>query len=216
MRELRRLSPSLPESADILDVGCGDALFFPRLREFGTVRGIEIDTSLLSPDGLDRPRIHTRPLGDPCYTAEEWRFDLITALDVVEHIEDDSWAVAEMVKMLRPGGRLLLTVPAFMSLWDRHDEINHHHQRYTLRTLAALIRPPARLVSVRYLFHSLFTPKWLIARGNRVASIKSEQSAIPPGPINALATAWCDMEERLLGPLHLPWGTSVLAIAVRD
>lgn len=216
MRELRRLAPPLPADAQILDVGCGDALFFPKLREFGDVRGIEIDTSLLTPDGPDRPRIHTRPLGDPAYAGWADTFDLITALDVVEHIENDAAAVAEMVRMLRPGGRLLMTVPAFMSLWDHHDEINHHFRRYTAAQFAALIRPPARLLGVRYLFHSLYIPKWLVARRNRAAAHKSQQFAIPPAPINSAAAAWCDLEERLLRALNVPRGTSVLALAVRE
>ncbi len=216
MRELRRLRPALPPNPRVLDVGCGDALFFPKLREFGDVRGIEIDTSLLTPAGPDRARIHTQPLGDPAYADWAGAFDLITALDVVEHIEQDAWAVAEMVKMLKPGGRLLMTVPAFMSLWDHHDEINHHYRRYTAPQFAALLRPPARLVSVRYLFHSLYIPKWLVARRNRAATQKSEQFNIPAAPVNTLATLWCDLEERLLRPLRVPRGTSVLALAVRE
>ena len=215
MRELRRLSPALPSNSQILDVGCGDALFFPKLREFGAVQGIEIDTSLLTESNPDRALIHTRPLGDAEYKGWEGRFDLITSLDVVEHIERDAWAVGEMVRMLRPGGRLMMTVPAFMSLWDHHDEINHHHRRYTASGFASLIQPPARLVSVRYLFHSLYVPKWLVARRNRSAANKSEQFSVPPRPVNALAAAWCDVEERLTRPLHIPWGTSVLAVAVR-
>jgi len=195
-------------------VGCGDALFFPRLREFGHVEGIEIDTALLSPDGPDRGLIHTAPLGSPVY--EGRKFDLITALDVIEHIEDDSAAAAEMVRMLKPGGRLVMTVPAFMSLWDEHDEINLHFRRYSAKGLASLIKPPARVVSVRYLFHTLFAPKWLIARRNRVASDKHAQFAVPPRPVNAMAAAWCDLEDRLLRRFHVPWGTSVLAVAVRD
>lgn len=216
MRELRRLSPPLPPNSRILDVGCGDALFFPRLREFGHVEGIEIDTSLLTPDGPDRDLIHTQPLGDSAYSDWVGKFDLITALDVVEHIEQDAWAVAEMVRMLKPGGRLLMTVPAFMSLWDHHDEINHHFRRYTAAQFAALIRPPARLLSTRYLFHSLYIPKWLVARRNRAAAHKSEQFAIPPAPINAAAAAFCNLEERLLRPFNFPRGTSVLALAVRE
>ncbi len=216
MRELRRLRPALPPNSQILDVGCGDALFFPKLREFGDVRGIEIDTSLLTPDGPDRPLIHTQPLGDPAYAGWKGTFDLITSLDVVEHIERDQWAVSEMINMLKPGGRLLMTVPAFMSLWDHHDEINHHHRRYTATHFGALIQPPARLISVRYLFHSLYLPKWLIARRNRAAARKSEQFSVPPAPINTLAASWCDLEERLTRPLRIPWGTSVLALAVRD
>ena len=88
---------------DILDVGCGDGLFFPELERFGRVRGIEVDEGLLDPEGPFRGRIHTRPLGDPAYRGDDWRFDLITALDVVEHIADDRAAVSEMSGCSAPG-----------------------------------------------------------------------------------------------------------------
>lgn len=214
MRLLRRLDLPARERCEILDVGCGDALFFPELRELGRVRGIEIDRSLLTDDGPDRASVHTLPLGDPAYAG--WAFDLIVSLDVVEHIEDDAWAVAEMVGMLRPGGWLVMTVPAFMSLWDHHDEINHHHRRYRAAEFASLVRPPARVVETRYLFHSLFPAKWVVARMNRGRGEKAEQFGVPPAPANALATAWCDWEERLLGWARVPVGTSVLVVARRD
>src|SRR5262249_1578172 len=102
----------LPPGAAILDVGCGDALSFGALSAFGEVRGIEVDEALLSPAGPHRGRISTRPLGDPLYDGPAWRFDLITALDVVEHIDDDRAAVAAMAGLLRPGGHLVGTLPA--------------------------------------------------------------------------------------------------------
>src|SRR4051812_12063398 len=106
----------LPPGGDILDVGCGDGLFFQELERFGRVRGIEVDVGLLDPDGPYRDRIATLPLGDPSYAGDAGRFDLITALDVIEHIADDRAAVAAMLRMLRPGGVMVVTVPAFPSL----------------------------------------------------------------------------------------------------
>src|SRR5262249_24604101 len=108
------------DDLDVLDVGCGDGLFFPQLERFGRVRGIELDLGLLDPDGPYRSLISTCPLGDPAYRGDGWEFDLVTALDVIEHIEDDRAAVSEMVRMLRPGGVLVITVPAFQALWAHH------------------------------------------------------------------------------------------------
>src|SRR3954465_3333895 len=92
------------DSLEMLDVGCGNALFFPELERFGSVRGIEVDEGLLDPGGPHRARISTKPLGAPEYTGADWQFDLITALDVIEHIDDDRAAVSSVVRMLRPGG----------------------------------------------------------------------------------------------------------------
>ena len=122
---LRRLQ--LPTGADILDFGRGDGLLFPVLEQFGYPRGIEIDQSLLTADNPYRDQIESHPLGYQLY--DDWQFDLITALDVIEHIEGDRNAVKNLVRLLKVGGRLVISVPAFMLLWDHHDEINHHHPK---------------------------------------------------------------------------------------
>ena len=201
---------------DVLDVGCGDGLFFPVLERFGNVRGIEVDEGLLDSEGPYRERIHTKPLGDEAYRGDDWRFDLITALDVVEHIADDRAAVSDMVRMLRPGGVIVVTVPAFQALWDYHDELNRHYRRYTSRSLRNLFEDqPIRLLQLRYLFHGLFPPKYLVAKLNRRRARKLEQHAIPGPAINRLMTTLCITEDRLLRNLPIPFGTSVLAVGRR-
>jgi SAM-dependent methyltransferase len=206
--EIERLP--LCAEPDILDVGCGDGLFFPRLELFGDVRGIEVDESLLSDDNPARSRIHSRPLGDPAYRG--WRFDLITALDVIEHLQDDAAAVAQMASMLVPGGWLVVTVPAFTVLWDRHDELNQHYRRYTRERLCALLAPHGAIRSSRYLFPGLFVPK-LAAKGlGRVLGTGVAQDAVPPAPLNRLLSAYFRLEDRIVRPLRLPFGTSVLAV----
>jgi SAM-dependent methyltransferase len=206
----------LPPGLDILDVGCGDGLFFPELGRFGRVRGIEVDEGLLDPDAPHRDRISTLPLGDPDYQGDAWQFDLITALDVIEHIEDDGAAVAAMLRMLRPDGLMIVTVPAFPALWDHHDEVNLHHRRYTARTLRAVLEAQgAELLRLRYLYPSLFPPKLLVANLNRRRTQKLEQHAMPAPGINRLMARLCLLEDRLLRRLPIPFGTSVLAVARR-
>ncbi len=196
---------------EILDVGCGDGLFFPSLGRFGDVRGIEIDRSLLTDDNPFRDRICTMPLGNAAYA--HCQFDLITALDVIEHIEDDRNAVAHMFDMLRPGGVLLATMPAFMQLWDHHDETNRHHRRYTKQTVVELLQPHCEAVDVRYLFHAIFLPKLLLKIVNLGRRKKFSQHKIPHAAVNRFMLALCVGEYRLLRRLHVPFGTSVLAVA---
>ncbi len=205
--ELDRLA--LPRAARILDVGCGDGLYFPLLERYGEVTGIETDRSLIAPDNPRLARIRAEPLEHSRWN--EQRFDLITALDVIEHIEDDRAALARMAHLLAPGGRILLTVPAFPSLWDRHDEINCHFRRYTRSSLRHIVPDRLALCSLRYLFPSLYLPKWLVARLNRgKAGIVQHQ---PPGPwLNRLAEAWLVAEDRLLRRLGVPFGSSLLAV----
>lgn len=208
----------LPAKAEILDVGCGDGLLFPRLEQLGDVRGIEVDVDLLNPAGPYRDRIETNPLGDPGYRA--WRFDLVTALDVIEHIENDDEAVAEMVRMLRPGGYLVVTVPASMSLWSHHDEINMHYRRYTAIQLERLLAPHALVLDLRYLFNALYLPKRLVTaierlrRGDR-APLAVRQHALPPPFINSLLRQYCVWEGRRARSMRLPFGSSLLALVRR-
>lgn len=119
--------------------------------------GIEIDKNTLIPGNPLHSRIYDRPLGDPLY--EKMQFDLITALDVVEHIEDDQSAVDHMMQMLVPGGTLLITVPALPALWTQHDEMNKHFRRYTRQSLTELLAPHGELLDCRYLYTSLALPK---------------------------------------------------------
>jgi len=200
----------LPRPAEILDVGCGNGLFFGKLGLFGTVRGIEIDGSLIPSDSAYRDRIFDKPLGDPQYSA--FRFDLITALDVIEHIEDDHRAVSDMLAMLRPGGKLVITVPASMKLWDRHDEINRHYRRYTYDTLRTLLAGKGDLLELRHLFHALFLPKLAVRTFNRSFQGDAAQHAIPAAWINRGMETACWLEYRALRVLRIPFGTSLLAV----
>ena len=206
----------LPGHAEILDVGCGDGWLFGRLERFGSVRGIEVNRELLDPDGPHRDRIHTQPLGHGDYRG--WRFDLITALDVIEHIEDAEGAIAQMVRMLRPGGYLLLTIPALMSLWSHHDEINDHYHRYDAHGIRRLLGRRVCVLQIRYLFHALYFPKLLIAtierlRHRRGASRSIRQHALPHAAVSSFLRSFFVREGRLLGPLRLPFGSSVLVVA---
>ncbi len=214
--EFRRIGLRTGGGLEILDVGCGDALFFPTLTQFGHPRGIEIDERLLDPDGPFRNQISIQPLGDPCYEDPSWRFDLITALDVVEHIEDDRNAIASIVRMLRPGGLLLVTVPAFEFLWDELDELNCHHRRYTVGGLKEILNvPELELVRIRYAFRSLFLPKLLIRWVNEAGFCRVAPESIPPTSINRIARQYSILEDRLLNTIPLPFGTSVFALARR-
>jgi 2-polyprenyl-3-methyl-5-hydroxy-6-metoxy-1,4-benzoquinol methylase len=212
VREIRRLH--LPASAEILDVGCGDALSFPILSQFGRIRGIEVDKSLIRADNPHRSAVFSAPLGDPQYHG--WQFDLITALDLVEHIENDRQAIADMMAMIRPGGFLLLTVPAFMVLWDRHDEINHHFRRYDCQQVRKLLADFGCVRQLRYLFHGLFFLKGAFKLVNRVSGGTMRQQSIPPQPLNRMMQSLCLAEYFGLGWLRVPFGTSVLAVVQRD
>jgi SAM-dependent methyltransferase len=132
--ELDRLP--LPAGARVLDAGCGSGRTLQELVDYGEVSGIELNAEAAE---LARSRGHgevqigrLEELPWP-----EGSFDLITCLDVVEHVPDDVAALAELLRVCRPGGWLLVTVPAYQALWSLHDEANHHYRRYGRRSLRA-------------------------------------------------------------------------------
>ena len=197
--------------AAILDVGCGDGLIFPRLAPLGDVEGVEPDRRLVTGQA-DGP-IHVMPFEsfDPGRS-----YDVILMLDVLEHLPDPAGALRRCHSLMATGGRLLLTVPAFEALWTAHDEMNHHFTRYRRATLRPLVEEAGlRLVGSRYFFHWLFPAKLLVRAGERMGRRNAGPPEVPPAPVNRLLRRLCRLEERLLGPLRFPFGSSLLAVCAR-
>src|SRR6266436_6227 len=123
----------------ILDVGCGTGANLELLARYGKAEGVDVSPEALAfcrERGLQNVRqgeAEHLPYADDS-------FDLVTALDVVEHLDDDAAGLREMRRVLRPGGRALLFVPASMFLWGVQDDISHHHRRYTRAELTDAIK----------------------------------------------------------------------------
>jgi SAM-dependent methyltransferase len=129
---LRQLE--LAPGARILDAGCGSGRNMVELAAFGAVTGIE-----LAPASLEIAR--RRGVGEVVAGSasslpfDDASFDLVVSLDVIEHLDDDREALREFRRVTAPGGRLLVTVPAYQWLWSSHDVFSHHRRRYTRSTL---------------------------------------------------------------------------------
>lgn len=212
MVELIR-SRGIQSPTAVMDVGCGDAVAFEALSQFGPVEGIEIDRSLLSEGNPHASRIHHEPLGHAVYSGR--KFGLITALDVIEHIENDAQAVADMVDMLLPGGVLVVTVPAFMSLWDKHDVINHHFRRYRACDLRSLLVPHGDVLQVGYLFHMVYFLKRVVKMLNVLRPGTVTQHSMPSDFVNRIMESFCIAEYRLCRRLSVPFGSSVVGVLQR-
>jgi SAM-dependent methyltransferase len=205
---------ALPKGARILEVGCGTGHNLKMLERFGTVDGIEIDAEAraLAEKRLGR-KISSAPLPG-LRRIPTAHYDLIAALDVVEHIDDDQAALAGLASRLKPGGKLLLTVPAHQWMWSTHDELNHHKRRYSKRQFAKLIEgSPLRLEKIGY-FNSILFP---LAVGARLAAKLTGggggDDRLPPKPINYLFERAFAAERGLVGRVPLPPGLSLFAIA---
>ncbi|HSJ13200.1 MAG TPA: class I SAM-dependent methyltransferase [Longimicrobiales bacterium] len=196
----------------ILDVGCGSGLFFDRLARFGTVVGVEPDRALAEAEPRHRDRIHA---GELATFHADAPFDLVLMLDVLEHITDAADVLARALSLLRDDGRIIITVPAFRALWTHHDVLNRHVTRYSRPDLAALVRGAGgRIDSMRYFFHWTFPAKLAVRLLERVRGPAGPER-IPSAPVNRALYRLSRLEQRLAGPLHLPFGTSLLAVVTR-
>jgi SAM-dependent methyltransferase len=121
-------------SPRILDAGCGTGRNLIEFGSLGDAEGVDFSDDAVAfchhrgLHGVRNARIEELPFPDR-------RFDLILATDVIEHLEDDRRALRELRRVAAPGGRLIITVPAYNWIWSQHDESHHHHRRYTLRRL---------------------------------------------------------------------------------
>jgi 2-polyprenyl-3-methyl-5-hydroxy-6-metoxy-1,4-benzoquinol methylase len=144
-------------------------------------------------------------------------FDVVGLFDVLEHIADDGLAVKNLHKMLRPGGRVILTVPAHRWLWGRIDELSSHHRRYNRQSLASLLRAGGfEVLKSRYFFTAL-VPALLVrsylSRNARWETIESE-SGLTNSPLGNLVLRLASGPgDFMLAPLRGLLGGSLLAVA---
>jgi SAM-dependent methyltransferase len=221
--ELDRLP--LPAGAAILDAGCGSGRTMQELVDYGTVSGIE-----LSEPAAEVAR--ARGLGEVMIGRLEelpWAeesFDLITCLDVIEHTPDDRVTLAELWRVCRPGGYLLLTVPAYPLLWSEHDVANHHHRRYTRASLRAAARGAGWTLERMSAFNSLLLAPAAAVRLVRRRHLKRREGiaaqefrdelALGPQWLNGVLEWPLALEARWLSRGGtLPLGLSLMAILRR-
>jgi len=130
--ELDRLA--LPAGARALDAGCGSGRMLQELAGYGEASGIELDPDAAAfAASRGSGEVKVGRLEELPWEADT--FDLIICLDVIEHTVDDRRTLAELRRVCKPGGWLLVTVPAYQALWSLHDAANHHYRRYSRRTL---------------------------------------------------------------------------------
>jgi SAM-dependent methyltransferase len=214
-----RVAPN--RAARILEIGCSGGPLLQQLRDAGYADLTGID---ISPEAVALCR--ERKLGavavmdaqQPDFPPES--FEVITASDVLEHLADAPRALAAWRTLLRPGGTVIIFVPAFQFLWSGHDEVNQHFHRYRAGELAALARAAGFEVQRRgYWNFFLFPPVALVRWIKRLLGpAKNPSGDIKPvaAPLNALLAFLLRIENRLLlAGLNFPWGVSAMVIARR-
>ncbi len=146
-------------------------------------------------------------------------FDLVTALDVIEHIADDVGALREVHRTLRPGGLCVVFVPAYQFLWSNMDTYSHHARRYTRRLLVEQFRQAGLQVRLASYINSTLLPAVVAVRLLRRLSPPPEdhlpEMEIPPAWLNSLLRKLMAAESHAATRLPLPFGGSVIAVGQR-
>jgi SAM-dependent methyltransferase len=213
-------SGSFPENPmRILDAGCGTGLNLKYLQTLGESVGLDISEDAL---GFSRAR-GLRSL--ICASADKLplmskAFDLVLALDVIEHIEDDDSVIREFNRVLRPGGWLIVTVPAFMSLWSEHDVAVHHKRRYALHELIFILKSGGfRIEWASHWNFVLFLPVFgmrLLKRHSRSKSKKQTDLIELPYLINRLLLGLLKLENSIIFKSNFPFGVSLICVCKKE
>jgi len=202
--------------ARILDVGCGTGANLVRLSDFGDAEGVDI-----SPDALKFCRergLNNVKLGAAeSLPYDDHEFDLVTAFDVVEHMDDDVAGLREMRRVLRPGGRVLLFVPTFMFLWGVQDEVSNHRRRFRLEELRQAVTAAGFEVErTTYANITFFLPVLLVRKFMRLTGVRTEtENSINIPALNRVFGAIFGAERHWLRHLNIPFGVSGLCVARR-
>jgi ubiquinone/menaquinone biosynthesis C-methylase UbiE len=211
VNETRRL-----DSARILDVGCGTGANASAFARIGQTTGIDtsvdalhfcqtrgMDTVALSP-------VETLPFAGGT-------FDVVTALDVLEHTDDDLQALREIHRVCRKEGLLLVTVPAYGFLWSEHDEALKHRRRYTAHELRNKLSVTGfEVMRTSYFITTLFFPilALRIWQGIRKNSTRPKTSVVLfPDWINDSLVGILSLERKVFQRINLPFGVSIVALA---
>jgi SAM-dependent methyltransferase len=204
-----------------LDVGCGTGTMLGYLDSLGPSYGIDAATAAVQfcrrrgRHNIFQGKAESLPFADGS-------FDLVCALDILEHLDDDRAALVELGRVCRADGIVLLSVPAYRFLWGRQDLISQHVRRYTAGELESKIREADLVVSKITYFNTILFPVVALVRLIRhllpkqsVGKLESDFTLTRPGRVNDLLSDIFRLEACVLKRISLPFGVSVLAVAKR-
>ena len=207
----RRVTDRRPR---ILDVGCGTGANLLMLSEYGDAEGVDVSEDALAfcrERGLDKVKLGAAEE----LPYEDGTFDLVTAFDVVEHIDDDLAGLREMRRVLRPGGRVLLFVPTFMFLWGLQDDVSNHRRRYRLPELQRVLEQAGfEIERTTYANITFFLPILAMRQLMRLTGVKADsENNINVSALNGVLGSVFGAESWFLKRMNLPFGVSGLCVA---
>lgn len=200
----------------ILEFGCGTGGNLKFLSDFGEVMGLDISERALN--FCKKRGFNNLVLGDvESLNLPENSFDLVLALDVLEHLKDDKGTIEKAWRVLKTGGYFLVTVPAYQFLWSEHDKALNHYRRYLARDFSNKLEEMGfRVIKKSYLISFGFPLVLAYRIFRKIIFPKGKENiayVILPKPINDFFIFLLKREASLLKYLNLPFGTSIICLA---
>lgn len=215
----RELGPDTND-LDILEVGCGPGGMMSPLSRFGRVHGLDISRDALryckqrgfphvvTGSGLELP-------------FADASFDMVALFDAIEHIPDDRRVLEEVKRILKPGGLVFISVPAYQFLYSQNDRLVHHQRRYTKGRLRRLLDETAfrarKLTYFNTFLFPLILPAVLVLKlKERLVGLPRRQTNLShsfAGPVNDMFAWFMGSERQLLRHMEFPFGHSLIGIA---
>ncbi len=202
-----------PKDARILEIGCGTGHNLGMLGQFGHVDAIELDQAArdVASARLGRPVTGARL--PELEGVPDAAYDMVALLDVLEHVEEDRESLRSIARRLKPGGAILITVPAFQWMWSAHDVVNHHQRRYSKRTLNAAIADAGLKAEFVGYFNSILFPLAAAARlAGRLTGKEESDDKLPPAAINTVFETLFGLERHAIARLPFTPGVSIAAV----
>lgn len=206
---------------NILNVGCGTGFLSKQLERFGEVYSFDCSQEAVD-FSKKRGVLNVERAFADNLPVEDSSSDVVFALDLIEHIDDDKGAIVEFHKKLKRDGFLVITVPAFGFLWSKHDEALSHKRRYTKIELRELLVSAGFSVKkLSYTNFFIFFPvllhrilgrlisKLLLVKSNKIKSDNPSVSLL----LNKLLVFMYRVEAKMLKWINLPFGVSIVCFA---
>lgn len=210
------ISKFLPPKSEmkILDIGCGSGLMLNSLEKYGQTFGMDMsDEAIAFSKEVFSGNIRQGSLPDRVPFENNY-FDLVTALDVIEHIDNDADALKSLKSIISNQGKAIITVPAFMFLWSHFDVINEHKRRYTLKELnTKLLEAGFKVEKISY-YNTLLFPIVAVIRiiNNLLNRHGSSDLDMPSLIVNTILKKIFGLEKYMLRYINLPFGVSIIAV----
>jgi SAM-dependent methyltransferase len=202
--------------ARICELGCGCGGLLSKLKSAFDVVGLDGAEEAVRFSAKRGLRIEQGFLPDQI-PFERNSFDAVLILDVLEHLDEDAATARAAVELLKPGGILICTVPAYQWLWSKRDEHHHHRRRYSRTQFKDLFNHPQLKLELLSFYNTFLFPAAAAARIKSKVTRRDSQTDlnVPPGPINRALHGIFAFERNLLGRVAMPFGLSLIGVARR-